>query len=85
MQCSLSSLPTPKNDYQIVVPQEDVNEEEEMSAMLDVIEDQADIDARTQQELIEERKHIFIISAFKEKSRNNANRKTLFFRKKRIG
>lgn len=41
----LSSLPTPKNDYEIVVPDDDQEDETMESASLSV-EDQADIDAK---------------------------------------
>lgn len=41
----LSSLPTPKNDYEIVVPDDDQEEEPSESASISV-EDQADIDAK---------------------------------------
>lgn len=41
----LSSLPAPKNDYEIVVPDDDQDEEPSESAALSV-EDQADIDAK---------------------------------------
>jgi pre-mRNA-splicing factor CDC5/CEF1 len=43
----LSSLPVPKNDYEIVVPED---EEQDASAMpMDTEEDQADVDARRQE------------------------------------
>lgn len=46
---SLATLPTPKNDYEIVVPeQEDMDTES--TDLTNAVEDQADIDARTQQE-----------------------------------
>ena len=56
LRLSFSSLPAPKNDYEIVVPEEEVNEEESNAAASDIIEDQADVDARRQQELLEQRK-----------------------------
>ena len=54
LRLGLSSLPAPKNDYEIVVPEEELNEEETSASMNDVVEDQADIDARKQQELREQ-------------------------------
>ncbi|XP_044726602.1 cell division cycle 5-like protein [Chrysoperla carnea] len=45
----LNSLPTPKNDYEIVVP--DQEDEEEPQPAQTGIEDQADVDARLQAEL----------------------------------
>ncbi|XP_033224510.1 cell division cycle 5-like protein [Belonocnema kinseyi] len=51
----LRTLPTPRNDYEIVVPEEETDENSMISAN-DVVEDQADIDARKQQEILEQRK-----------------------------
>ncbi|KAJ8951392.1 hypothetical protein NQ318_009956, partial [Aromia moschata] len=50
LKMGLSSLPQPKNDYEIVVPE---HEEEEMpeQAQEQMIEDQADVDKRHQEEL----------------------------------
>ena len=53
-------MPAPKNDYEIVVPEEEMNEEETAASSTDIVEDQADVDARKQQELIEQRKRISI-------------------------
>ncbi|XP_043464216.1 cell division cycle 5-like protein [Leptopilina heterotoma] len=50
----LRSLPTPRNDYEIVVP-EDETDEIGQTSMNDIIEDQADVDARKQQEIIEQK------------------------------
>ncbi|XP_058788836.1 cell division cycle 5-like protein [Phymastichus coffea] len=52
---SLSTLPAPKNDYEIVVPEEALEEETETSTDM-IVEDQADVEAREQQELIEQQK-----------------------------
>lgn len=46
----LSSLPAPKNDYEIVVPEEEEEKQSEPSQP-QIVEDQADIDARIQAEL----------------------------------
>lgn len=49
LRTSLNSLPTPKNDYEIVVPE---HEEESKEVTQDnMIEDQADLDARQQAEI----------------------------------
>lgn len=53
----MSSLPAPANDFEFVVPEEDSQEEEPSTSTDDMVEDQADVDARKQQELIEQRKH----------------------------
>ncbi|XP_057670470.1 cell division cycle 5-like protein [Diorhabda carinulata] len=50
LKISLSSLPQPKNDYEIVVPENEEQEEPEQ-AQAQIVEDQADIDARKQEEL----------------------------------
>ncbi|KAJ8674870.1 hypothetical protein QAD02_010656 [Eretmocerus hayati] len=50
---SFAALPAPKNDYEIVIPEEEMMEEDTDTSSTDLIEDQADIDARKQQELIE--------------------------------
>lgn len=46
----LSSLPAPKNDYEIVVPEDEIGAEG-ASMETDHLEDQADIDAKHQAEL----------------------------------
>ena len=51
----LKSLPAPRNDYEIVVPEEETDENNIVSTN-DVVEDQADIDARKQQEILEQSK-----------------------------
>jgi len=54
----LSSLPVPKNDYEIVVPED---EEQDASAMpMDTEEDQADVDARRQEIIKRKCKDFFI-------------------------
>lgn len=45
MRERLSALPTPKNDYEILVPELQVDEEEEIETS-NIVEDQADVDAR---------------------------------------
>lgn len=50
----MSSLPTPRNDYEIVVPQDEEMPEEEVQGPKQ--EDQADIDARDAAELEAKRK-----------------------------
>ncbi|GAB0100626.1 cell division cycle 5-like protein [Sergentomyia squamirostris] len=42
----LASLPTPRNDYEIVVPEEENNQFEELLQTQNVVEDQADLDAK---------------------------------------
>ncbi|XP_001604289.1 cell division cycle 5-like protein [Nasonia vitripennis] len=56
LRAGLESLPKPKNDYEIVVPEEEINEDDGATTTTDVVEDQADIDARAQQELLEKQK-----------------------------
>jgi pre-mRNA-splicing factor CDC5/CEF1 len=48
-------LPAPKNDYEIVVPEDELNDDEANALSNDVVEDQADVDARKQQQLLEQR------------------------------
>lgn len=58
----LSSLPTPKNDYEIVVPDDEQEDEPSESAMISV-EDQADIDEkRAQAEKERQRKELLLRS-----------------------
>lgn len=54
----LSSLPAPKNDYEIVVPEDALEEENETVSNM-IVEDQADVEARHLQDLIEQRKKYF--------------------------
>ena len=54
----LKSLPAPRNDYEIVVPEEETDESNTMTVN-DIVEDQADIDARKQQELAEQREPLY--------------------------
>ncbi|XP_060820582.1 cell division cycle 5-like protein isoform X1 [Bombus pascuorum] len=56
LRAGLSALPTPRNDYEIVVPEGETKNEDITSTTTEIVEDQADIDARQQQELIEQRK-----------------------------
>ncbi|RZC40269.1 Myb Cef and/or Ax dynein light domain containing protein, partial [Asbolus verrucosus] len=50
LKLGLSSLPLPKNDYEIVVPEHEEEERTEQ-AEEETVEDQADVDARLQEEL----------------------------------
>ncbi|KAL7029384.1 hypothetical protein ACKWTF_006218 [Chironomus riparius] len=55
----LASLPTPKNDYEIVVPDE---EQEEMSESTEMsIEDQADVDAKRMEEEKERKRQALLL------------------------
>lgn len=77
LKAGLSSLPAPRNDYEIVVPEDEQLPEEQSNEA--VIEDQADVDARYQAELLEKR--IIIINfAFN----NLYNLCLCFYRKIRI-
>lgn len=58
LRAALSSLPAPCNDYEIDMRDEEIGEENISILANDMIEDQADVDARQQQELIEESKSI---------------------------
>ncbi|KAL1139865.1 hypothetical protein AAG570_006842 [Ranatra chinensis] len=51
----LSKLPLPRNDYEIVVPEEEAATSDSVATNENVIEDQADIDARAMAELAEKR------------------------------
>lgn len=58
----LSSLPVPKNDYEIVVPED---EEQDASAIsMDTDEDQADVDARRQEIVRRKCEPFFLIVSF---------------------
>lgn len=59
----LGSLPAPCNDYEIDIHDGDTNEENTSAPVTEIIEDQADIDARRQQELLEESRSIKYIQA----------------------
>lgn len=54
----LGSLPAPCNNYELDINDEEINEESTNAPTTEMIEDQADIDARQQQELLEESKFI---------------------------
>lgn len=56
LRAGLSTLPTPRNDYEIVVPEGEGDDEKGNELSDNVVEDQADIDARHQQEIIEQSK-----------------------------
>ncbi|XP_012276782.1 cell division cycle 5-like protein [Orussus abietinus] len=56
LRAGLSTLPTPRNDYEIVVPEGENAEENGPISANNVVEDQADVDARRQQELLEQKK-----------------------------
>lgn len=58
LRTALSSLPAPCNDYEIDMRDEEISEESISAPANDIIEDQADIDARQQEELIEESKSV---------------------------
>lgn len=55
LRAALSSLPAPCNDYEIDIGDTETNEETP-APTTDMIEDQADIDARQQQEILEQSK-----------------------------
>lgn len=57
LRASLNALPTPKNDYEIVVPEHEEEQKEE--TMEKMVEDQADLDARAQAELKAKRKQTY--------------------------
>lgn len=54
LRAGLSALPTPRNDYEIVVPEGETKDDSATAPATEIVEDQADIDARQQQELIEQ-------------------------------
>nr|XP_033321478.1 cell division cycle 5-like protein isoform X3 [Megalopta genalis] len=56
LRAGLSTLPAPRNDYEIVVPEGENKDENASTPATEIVEDQADIDARRQQELMEQRK-----------------------------
>ncbi|KAK2585338.1 hypothetical protein KPH14_010019 [Odynerus spinipes] len=56
LRAGLIALPTPRNDYEIVVPEDEAKDENSSTPANDIVEDQADIDARQQQELLEQKK-----------------------------
>ncbi|EZA47440.1 hypothetical protein DMN91_005468 [Ooceraea biroi] len=56
LRAALSSLPAPCNDYEIDINDGDINEESTGAPATEIIEDQADVDARQQQELLEQKK-----------------------------
>jgi len=58
LRAVLSSLPTPCNDYEIDISDGEINEDSTSTPATEIIEDQADIDARQQQELLEESESI---------------------------
>ena len=51
----LAGLPAPKNDYEIVIPESEDQQTEDGTEKEDYVEDQADLDARREQELLEKR------------------------------
>lgn len=55
LKAGLSTLPQPKNDFEIVVP-EDHPEEEESEVQKDFVEDQSDVEMRSTEELLARRK-----------------------------
>lgn len=64
LRAGLSTLPAPRNDYEIVVPEDETKEDGTEVPVDDVVEDQADIDARKQQEILEQSKLIFFYYFF---------------------
>lgn len=54
LHAALNSLPAPSNDYEIDICDGEVNEENAVASTTKMVEDQADVDTRKQQELIEE-------------------------------
>lgn len=50
------ALPAAKNDYQIVIPENETNDDDVDETVSNMIEDQADIDARKQQEILKQKK-----------------------------
>ncbi|XP_078036598.1 cell division cycle protein 21 [Augochlora pura] len=56
LRAGLSTLPAPRNDYEIVVPEGEHKDDNASAPATEIVEDQADIDARQQQELMEQRK-----------------------------
>lgn len=55
LKAGLSTLPQPKNDFEIVVP-EDQPEEEESNEQKDFVEDQSDVEMRSAEEIMARRK-----------------------------
>jgi len=55
LKAGLSMLPQPKNDFEIVVP-EDQPEDEETEIQKDFVEDQSDIEMRSTEEILARRK-----------------------------
>ncbi|XP_014233346.1 cell division cycle 5-like protein [Trichogramma pretiosum] len=56
LRVKFDSLPAPKNDFEIVIPEEEINEGDEANAAMEIVEDQADIDAKKQQAILEQQK-----------------------------
>ncbi|KAI4499230.1 hypothetical protein M0802_005813 [Mischocyttarus mexicanus] len=56
LRAGLIALPAPRNDYEIVVPDDETIDENTSTPANDIVEDQADIDVRQQQELLEQKK-----------------------------
>lgn len=54
LKAGLSTLPRPKNDFEIVVPEDQV-EDEETETQKDFIEDQSDVEMRSAEELLARR------------------------------
>ena len=50
----LASLPTPRNDYEIVVPEQEAADKEEPTTRSDYVEDQAELDAQQEAEINEQ-------------------------------
>lgn len=56
LSIDLSALPAPKNDYQIVIPDNETPDETADNQDDNIIEDQADIDARKHEEYLQQQK-----------------------------
>lgn len=67
LRAGLSTLPTPRNDYEIVVPENETKEDGTDDQTDEVVEDQADIDARRQQEILEQSEYARLLKPAREK------------------
>uniref|UniRef100_A0ABD2WMM0 Uncharacterized protein n=1 Tax=Trichogramma kaykai TaxID=54128 RepID=A0ABD2WMM0_9HYME len=56
LRVKFDSLPAPKNDFEIVIPEEEINEGDDANTAMEIVEDQADIDAKKQQAILEQQK-----------------------------
>lgn len=58
---SLAGLPTPRNDYEIVLPENEQSDHHGDGHQGDYVEDQADLDAKRLREIEQESKFLFAI------------------------